>query len=266
MGGWADCPSLLQVGFEGQEGAADCGGFLGEAGGRDRDGDGVVVGAVAEADPEGGNPGGMGVEVLGEASLADVSDHRHEGGQVHGFAPGRPFGGGQLQHVLVGQGGEAGAAVGGGGQWEGFPDGGDSAQAAGTFGLIQKDHLRPAQDREVHGFAGVAGQRGQMRAAAVGHVDPGGAREGMERGPKADALGGADQLLGGQRADDPLDGGTRQVEGSGDLAEGLAAGIGREIAQNRRGAGDDLNAGFWIVHGDPILMRLYRSLVRIVGS
>lgn len=177
-GAWV-APTLPEAGSQGEEGGADKVGFFGVAGRGDRDGDGVVVGAVAEADPEGGNPGGMGVEVLGEASLADVSDHRHEGGQVHRFAPGGPFGGGQLQHLLVGQGGEAGAAVGGGGQWEGFPDGGDSAQAAGAFGLIQKDHLRPAQDREVHGFAGVAGQRGQMRAAAVGHVDPGGLREGV---------------------------------------------------------------------------------------
>lgn len=66
-------------------------------------------------------------------------------------------------------------------------------------------------------------------------------------------MAGADQLLGGQRADDPLDGGTRQVEGSGDLAEGLAGGAACKLTQDGGGAGDHLDAGFLADHGGLIL-------------
>ena len=84
-----------------------------------------------------------------------------------------------------------------------------------------------------------------MRAAAVGHVDPSGLREGLQGGAKADAVCGADKPLDGKCGHDALHGGAGQSKRSRDLAKTLPLGMFGQIAQNGSGAGDDLDVGLW---------------------
>ena len=111
-----------------------------------------MVGAIGKADPNGRNPGGVGVEVLRDAGQADLADEGQELWQIDGSPVLRPFGCGQLQHVLVGQCRKAGAAVGGDGQREGCADGPDGAQVM-TGVMIRPDFATFWSQAAQQGFA-----------------------------------------------------------------------------------------------------------------